>query len=144
MVDLPGRPDSTVGSLSAGCIEEEVACVRGKFYENGVSTIISLTTRRRWLHGKSTSSSSAISEIFLFEFAENLIARRNVGRDKFLKEGERELAVRSQGFQHFATREVHALIQEIHSAIRLWFSGKPTDSAASTGYPMLGWKAIEM
>ena len=72
------QDDSTVGSLSAGCIEEEVALCAREVLRNGVSTIISFDTRRRFgCNGKIDVFIERISENFLVDLAENLIARRN-------------------------------------------------------------------
>lgn len=137
------QDDSTVGSLSAGCIEEEVALCAREVLRNGVSTIISFDTRRRFgCNGKIDVFIERISENFLVDLAENLIARRNCLAVTIFK-GKR-VGSSVAGFQHFRERE-HALIQEIHPPIRLLVFGEGHDSAAFHRLSeLLGWKAIEV
>ena len=137
------QDDSTVGSLSAGCIEEEVALCAREVLRNGVSTIISFDTRRRFgCNGKIDVFIERVSENFLVDLAENLIARRNcLAVTTF--EGKR-VGSSVAGFQHFREHE-HALIQEIHPPIRLLVFGEGPDSAAFHRLSeLLGWKAIEI
>jgi len=137
------QDDSTVGSLSAGCIEEEVALCAREVLRNGVSTIISFDTRRRFgCNGRIDVFIERISENFLVDLAENLIARRNCLAVTIF-EGKR-VGSSVAGFQHFRERE-HALIQEIHPPIRLLVFGEGPDSAAFHWLSeLLGWKAIEV
>jgi len=137
------QDDSTVGSLSAGCIEEEVALCAREVLRNGVSTIISFDTRRRFgCNGKIDIFIERISENFLVDLAENLIARRNCLAVTIF-EGKR-VGSSVAGFQHHRERE-HALIQEIHPPIRLLVFGEGHDSAAFHRLSkLLGWKAIEI
>jgi xanthine/CO dehydrogenase XdhC/CoxF family maturation factor len=137
------QDDSTVGSLSAGCIEEEVALCAREVLRNGVSTIISFDTRRRFgCNGKIDVFIERISENFLVDLAENLIARRNCLAVTIFK-GKR-VGSSVAGFQHHRERE-HALIQEIHPPIRLLVFGEGPDGAAFHRLSeLLGWKAIEI
>jgi xanthine dehydrogenase accessory factor len=134
---------STVGSLSAGCIEEEVALCAREVLRNGVSTIISFDTRRRFgCNGRIDVFIERISENFLVDLAENLIARRNCLAVTIF-EGKR-VGSSVAGFHHHRERE-HALIQEIHPPIRLLVFGEGPDSAAFHRLSeLLGWKAIEI
>jgi xanthine dehydrogenase accessory factor len=137
------QDDSTVGSLSAGCIEEEVALCAREVLRNGVSTIISFDTRRRFgCNGRIDVFIERISEKFLVDLAENLIARRNCLAVTIFK-GKRVGSLVA-GFHHHRDRE-HALIQEIHPPIRLLIFGEGPDSAAFHRLSeLLGWKAIEI
>jgi xanthine/CO dehydrogenase XdhC/CoxF family maturation factor len=137
------QDDSTVGSLSAGCIEEEVALCAREVLRNGVSTIISFDTRRRFgCNGKIDVFIERVSENFLVDLAENLIARRNCLAVTIF-EGKR-VGSSVAGLQHFRERE-HALMQEIHPPILLLVFGEGPDSAAFHRLSeLLGWKAIEV
>jgi xanthine dehydrogenase accessory factor len=134
---------STVGSLSAGCIEEEVALCAREVLRNGVSTIISFDTRRRFgCNGRIDIFIERISENFLVDLAENLIARRSCLAVTIF-EGTR-VGSSVAGFHHRSERE-HALIQEIHPPIRLLVFGEGPDSAAFHRLSeLLGWQAIEI
>lgn len=134
---------STVGSLSAGCIEEEVGLCAQEVLRNGVSTIISFDTRRRFgCNGRIDIFVERISENFLVDLAENLVARRNCLAVTIF-EGKR-VGSSVAGFHHHCERE-HALIQEIHPPIRLLVFGEGHDSAAFHRLSeLLGWKAIEV
>jgi xanthine dehydrogenase accessory factor len=137
------QDDSTVGSLSAGCIEEEVTLCAREVLRNGVSTIISFDTRRRFgCNGKIDVFIERVSETFLVDLAENLIARRNCLAVTIF-EGKR-VGSSVAGVHHQRERE-HALIQEIHPPIRLLVFGEGRDSAAFHRFSeLLGWKAIEI
>lgn len=137
------QDDSTVGSLSAGCIEEEVALCAREVLRNGVSTIISFDTRRRFgCNGKIDVFIERILENFLVDLAENLIARRNC-LVVTIFEGKR-VGSSVAGFHRHRERE-HALIQEIHPPIRLLVVGEGSDSAAFHRLSeLLGWNAIEI
>jgi len=68
----------TIGSLSAGCIEEEVALRARKVLRSGVSTIMSFDTRRRFgCNGKIDIFVERVSENFLVDLASYLDARRS-------------------------------------------------------------------
>ena len=132
---------STVGSLSAGCIEEEVALCAREVLRNGVSTIISFETRRRFgCNGRIDIFVERISENFLVDLAENLIARRSCLAVTIF-EGTRV----GSSVAGFHREREHALIQEIHPPIRLLVFGEGPDSAAFHRLSeLLGWKAIEI
>jgi xanthine dehydrogenase accessory factor len=137
------QDDSTVGSLSAGCIEEEVALCAREVLRNGVSTIISFDTRRRFgCNGRIDVFIERISENFLVDLAENLVARRSCLAVTIF-EGKR-VGSSVAGFRHHRERE-QALIQEIHPPIRLLVFGEGPDNAAFHRLSeLLGWKAIEI
>ena len=133
----------TVGSLSAGCIEEEVALCAREVLRRGVSTIISFDTRRRFgCNGRIDIFVERISENFLVDLAENLIARRNCLAVTIF--GGKRVGSSVARFHHHSEHE-QALIQEIHPPIRLLVFGEGPDNAPFHRISeLLGWKAIEV
>src|SRR6266436_3144388 len=68
----------TVGSLSAGCIENEVALCAREVLRSGVSTTMSFDTRRRFgCNGKIDIFIERVPDDFLIKLAEHLNARRS-------------------------------------------------------------------
>ena len=132
----------TVGSLSAGCIEDEVALRARDVLRSGVSTTMSFDTRRRFgCNGKIDIFIECVPENFLVELAENLNARRSC-RAVTTFQGT-ALGSRISPFVDEAGTGV--LVQEIHPPIRLLIFGEGPD-----GVPLhklcelLGWNVIEI
>ena len=70
----------TVGSLSAGCLEEEVALCAREVLQTGEAAMMTFDTRRRFgCAGKIHIFIEQIPENFLSELAANLEARRGRG-----------------------------------------------------------------
>jgi len=132
----------TVGSLSAGCIENEVALCAREVLRSGVSTTMSFDTRRRFgCNGKIDIFIERVPDDFLIKLAEHLNARRSCLVVTTF-EGT-ELGSRVSPFVNQAGAGV--LVQEIHPPIRLLVFGDGPD-----GVPLhrlcelLGWNAIEI
>lgn len=132
----------TVGSLSAGCIEEEVALCAREVLRGGVSTTVSFDTRRRFgCNGKIDIFIERISEDFLVDLAESLHARRSCyAVTTFAGTG---LGSRVSPFVDEPGAGV--LVQEIHPPIRLLIFGEGPDGAPLHRLcELLGWRAMEI
>ncbi|MEY2601482.1 MAG: xanthine dehydrogenase accessory factor [Verrucomicrobiota bacterium] len=135
----------TVGSLSAGCIEDEVALCAGEVLRNGVATTMSFDTRRRFgCNGKIDIFIEQVAENFLVDLAEHLNVRRScyamttyegssvVGDDVVVP-------WEANGFPD------RSFVQEIHPPIRLLIFGEGPDSAPLHRLcELLGWQAMEI
>jgi xanthine/CO dehydrogenase XdhC/CoxF family maturation factor len=117
---------TTVGSLSAGCLESEVAECAREVLRTGQSVVVSFDTRRRFgCAGKIDIFIERIDNDFFADLAENLQARRvHVAITRF--EGEE-------------------FIQKICPPLRLLIFGDGPDNAPfrSLGH-FLGWEIIEI
>lgn len=117
---------TTVGSLSAGCLEEEVALRAREVLQTGEPTLVSFDTRRRFgCAGKIDILIERVPEKFLVDLASNLEARHP------------HLAVtRFDGGE---------LVQEIQPPLRCLIFGDGPDNAAlrSLG-ELLGWEVAEL
>jgi xanthine dehydrogenase accessory factor len=132
----------TFGSLSAGCIEDEVALCAREVLRSGVSTTMSFDTRRRFgCNGKIDISIERVPENLLADLAESLNARRScLAVTTF--EGT-TLGSRVSSFVDEAGAGV--LVQEIHPPIRLLIFGEGPDGAPFHRLSeLLGWRAIEI
>jgi xanthine dehydrogenase accessory factor len=143
----------TVGSLSAGCIEDEVALCAGEVLRSGVAMTMSFDTRRRFgCNGKIDIFIEQVAENFLVDLAEHLNARRNcLAVTTFAGKTVGSCVV---GFDYdhqpsqsygLASEQEHELIQEIHPPIRLLIFGEGPDSAPLHRLcELLGWQAMEI
>ncbi len=143
----------TVGSLSAGCLEDEVAlCARGVL-RTGQPALMSFDTRKRFgCAGKIDILVECASENFFFGLVKMLDARRSclaITRFRGDGIGSRILEV---DYEHLRLRSYDAaskhedeLIQKIHPPIRLFIFGDGLDSKPfhSLGNS-LGWQIVEI
>jgi xanthine/CO dehydrogenase XdhC/CoxF family maturation factor len=117
---------TTIGSLSAGCLETEVAECAREVLRTGQSVIVSFDTRRRFgCAGKIDIFIERIGDDFFADLAENLQARRvHVAITRF--EGEE-------------------FVENIFPPLRLLIFGDGPDNAPfrSLGH-FLGWEIIEI
>ena len=116
----------TVGSLSAGCLEEEVALCAREVLQTGEAAMMTFDTRRRFgCAGKIEIFIEQIPENFLSELAANLEARRG------------HLAI---------TRfEGNEFVQEIHPPLRvLVFGDGPDNTPLRSLGRLLGWEIVEI
>jgi xanthine dehydrogenase accessory factor len=117
---------TTVGSLSAGCLESEVTGCAREVLRTGQSVVVSFDTRRRFgCAGKIDIFIERIGDDFFADLAENLHARRvHVAITRF--EGEE-------------------FVQKISPPLRLLIFGDGPDNAPfrSLGH-FLGWEIIEI
>ena len=133
----------TIGSLSAGCLEEEVALRAREVLQTGEPTIVSFDTRRRFgCAGRIDIFIECISENFLRDLAHNLAARRSCF--VITAFGEKDAGSRVVRTETDYDYE-HELIQEIHPPIRLLIVGDGPDNRPlrSLGN-LLGWEVVEL
>jgi len=143
----------TIGSLSGGCLEQEVALRAREVLQHGKPAMMTFDTRRRFgCAGKIDIFIERASEKFLVDLAARLEARRNC-RIVTIFEGA-ELGSRvlpsSVGDDAVVPREADsfpyrngALVQEIFPPIRLLIFGEGPDSAPLRNFgETLGWRVI--
>ncbi|MEY2479898.1 MAG: xanthine dehydrogenase accessory factor [Verrucomicrobiota bacterium] len=117
---------STIGSLSGGCIEEEVAARGLEVLRTGEPALMSFDTRNRFgCNGKIDILVERVSEKFFVDLAADLEARRS--------------------FVATTTFEGEKFVQEIHPPIRVLIFGEGPESAPlSKLCHLLGWETIEI
>jgi xanthine dehydrogenase accessory factor len=132
-----------VGSLSAGCLEDEVALRAREVLQTGEPTIESFDTRRRFgCAGRIDILIECISGTFLRDLAHNLAARCSC------------FVITPFGEKNAGSRVVRTetnyedekeLIQEIHPPTRLLIVGDGPDNRPlrSLGH-LLGWEVTEL
>ena len=132
----------TVGSLSGGCIEEEVSVRARDVLRGGESAVLSFDTRRRFgCHGKIDIFVERVPERFLIDLAEHLDVRCSCLAITVF-EGN-ELGSRVLKFDE--EPKEGSLVQEIHPRLRLFIFGEGPDSAPIHKLSELaGWEAIEV
>jgi xanthine dehydrogenase accessory factor len=116
----------TIGSLSGGCIEEEVAACGLEVLRTGQGTLMTFDTRKRFgCNGEIDIFVELVSEQFFVDLATELDARRSfVATTNF--EGEK-------------------FVQEIHPPIRLVILGEgPESDPLRKLSDLLGWEIIEV
>jgi xanthine/CO dehydrogenase XdhC/CoxF family maturation factor len=132
----------TVGSLSGGCIEEEVSVRARDVLRDGETAILSFDTRRRFgCHGKIDIFVERVLEKFLSDLTEHLDVRRSCHAITVF-EGN-ELGSRVLRFDE--EPKEGSLVQEIHPPIRLFIFGEGPDSAPIHKLSeLVGWQAIKV
>ena len=123
---LIAQDGSTSGSLSAGCLEEEVSAAAVEVIARGEPRLMSFDTRRRFgCHGAIEIYVEPVSRGFLDEIAQNVEARRSFA-----------IATKFEGEE---------FVQQIEPTIRLLVIGNgPDGSALQTQARLLDWEAIVM
>jgi len=134
----------TAGSLSGGCLEEEVARRAFEVIRSGTPSLMNFDTRLRFgCHGSIEIFVEAACENFLSELAENFEQRR----------GCRALTVFSGTRDQLGTRMLRAgeetpagaFVQEIQAPIQLLIFGEGPDSIPLRSFAeILGWSVIEV
>ena len=134
----------TVGTLSAGCIEDEVVSCAREVLRSGVSTTMSFDTRRRFgCNGKIDIFIERIPQTFFSDLDQHLERRRSCFVATVF-EGSEHVGSRIVQIENDCEHE-HELRQDIHPPIRLLIFGDGPD-----GVPLhrlcelLGWQAIEI
>src|SRR6266542_3191024 len=138
----------TLGSLSAGCLEEEVATRAHNVLQTGEPAIMSFDTRRRFgCNGKIDIFIERPSEIFFVDLSHNLEARRScfvmtkfngVDLGSRILLGNAVAWVTDPGYNDM-------LVQQIHPLIRLLIFGDGPDNAPIRKLSeLLGWETIEI
>ena len=143
----------TVGSLSAGCLEEEVALCAREVLQTGEAAMMTFDTRRRFgCAGKIDIFIEQIPENFLSELAMDLEARRScfvmtTRRDgSFVGEPASFPSGKDREANSFPYSQNGALLaQEIHPPLRLLVFGDGPDNGPlrSLGR-LLGWEIVEI
>jgi xanthine/CO dehydrogenase XdhC/CoxF family maturation factor len=137
-------PDgATAGSLSGGCLEEEVARRAFDVLRTGTPALMSFDTRLRFgCNGAIEIFVEAVPDNFLAEIAANVDERRGFRTSTVFAGKENELGSRmlSSGEQPPAG----AFTQKIEPAIQLIIFGDGPDSAPLRCFAeTLGWRTIE-
>jgi xanthine/CO dehydrogenase XdhC/CoxF family maturation factor len=138
-------PDGeTVGSLSGGCLEEEVARRAFEVLRTGTPSLMSFDTRLRFgCNGTIEIFVEAVRQEFLNELAAHFAERRSC-RAVTVFEGENEqLGTRLITLEENVPG--HAFIQEIEPPIELVIFGDGPDSIPLHSFAkILGWRVIEV
>ncbi|OLD90694.1 MAG: hypothetical protein AUG81_01910 [Verrucomicrobia bacterium 13_1_20CM_4_54_11] len=130
-----------IGSLSAGCVEEEIAVRARDVLRTGQPTLMSFDTQKRFgCAGKIDIFIECATENFFVDLAENLDARRCCfAVTRF--DGD-QIGTRTVEFDH---EHEHELVQKIHPPLRLLIFGEGPDSAPLHSLAnSLGWQTFEI
>lgn len=131
------------GSLSGGCLEEEVAHRAQEVMRGGAPALMSFDTRRRFgCNGSIEIFIEQLPEDFLAQLWANFMERRS-SRAVTVFAGPGELGTR------LLSRETEvppdSFVQEIEPAIRLLIFGEGPDSVPLRAFAeILGWEVIEV
>lgn len=133
----------TAGSLSGGCLEEEVARRAFEVIQTGTPSLMSFDTRLRFgCHGTIEIFVEPVRESFLVQLADHFAQRRSC-RAMTIFTGTQELGTRM-----LKTGEeipADAFLQEIAPAIQLLILGEGPDSVPFRSFAeVLGWSVIEI
>jgi xanthine/CO dehydrogenase XdhC/CoxF family maturation factor len=134
---------ATAGSLSGGCLEDEVAHRAQEVMRDGTATLLSFDTRLRFgCNGRIEVFVEKMQESFLATLAENFNERRS-SRAVTVFTGAGELGTRLVGRE--AQVPTGSFVQEIEPAIRLLIFGEGPDSISLRAFgEILGWEVIEV
>jgi xanthine dehydrogenase accessory factor len=135
------RDGTTAGSLSGGCLEEEVVRRAFEVLRDGAPTLMSFDTRLRFgCNGSIDIFVEPAREEFLSQLAVNFAERRGC-RAITVFAGEHDLGTRIDA--HAAPAD--AFVQEIEPAIRLLIFGDGPDSPPLRAFAqILGWEVFEI
>ena len=132
---------TTAGSLSGGCLEEEVVRRALGVMRDGIPALMSFDTRLRFgCNGGIDIFVEAVREHFLAELAANFSERRSSRAVTVF--GGKEAG--TQLVRHDAVVSPDAFVQEIEAPIRLLIFGEGPDSAPLRAYAeILGWEVVD-
>jgi xanthine/CO dehydrogenase XdhC/CoxF family maturation factor len=133
---------TTAGSLSGGCLEEEVVRRADEVFAGGPPLLMSFDTRLRFgCNGSIDVFVETASEDFLCQLSANFSERRS-SRAVTIFAGD-NAGTRLAG--HDAAIPESAFLQEIEPAIRLLVFGEGPDSLPLRAFAeILGWDLLEM
>jgi xanthine dehydrogenase accessory factor len=133
---------TTAGSLSGGCLEEEVVRRAGQVMGTGEPALMTFDTRLRFgCNGSIDVFVEAAHEDFLSQLAANFSERRSCRAVTFL-EGE-DLGTRL--VRSDAMIPATAFVEDIEPAIRLLIFGEGPDSVPLRAFAeVLGWDVVEI
>ena len=139
---LIARAGLTIGSLSGGCLEEEIAARAQEVIGTGEPALLSFDTRLRYgCHGAIEIFVEKTREEFLAGLADCMRARRACFAATIFENAE------SLGSTLVASPNdapPGSYVQEIHPPLQLVIVGKGPDSAPLRSFAaILGWRVIE-
>jgi xanthine dehydrogenase accessory factor len=143
----------TVGSLSGGCIEEEVSIRARDVLRSGEPATMNFDLRRRFgCRGKIEIFIERVLENFLVDLAQNLAARRSCTAVTIFQGKTIGSCIVGFDYDHnhqpsqsYGLASGHELVQEIHPPIRILIFGEGPDSAPLRQLcEVLGWQVIEI
>ena len=140
---LIGADGTTAGSLSGGCLEEEVTRRALQVLREGTPALMSFDTRLRYgCNGSIDVFVELARQDFLSQLAANFLERRSC-RAVTVFEGEAGLGT------EFVCRDASipagAFVQEIEPPIRLLIFGEGPDSLPLRAFAeILGWEVFEI
>ncbi len=134
---------SSAGSLSGGCLEDEVKERAMTVMQTGQPELMSFDTRRRFgCNGRIEVFVERVNDNFLSELATNFSGRRSCRAATIFEGPGNALGTRLIGHEFKNGPEV--FIQEIEPAIRLVIFGEGPDSLALRVLgEILGWEVVE-
>ncbi|HXM33321.1 MAG TPA: XdhC family protein [Chthoniobacterales bacterium] len=138
-------PDGvTVGSLSGGCLEEEVAQRAFEVIRTGAPSLMSFDTRLRFgCNGNIEIFVEAAPESFFSELAENFVERRSCRAMTIFSGAPEELGTRTLGMDEEPPAGV--FVQEIKAPLQLLIFGDGPDSRPLRSFAeILGWSVLEL
>src|ERR1700738_3028026 len=140
---LLGADGATAGSLSGGCLEEEVARRALEVMRDGTPLLMNFDTRLRFgWNGRIDIFLVAHRENFLAELATNFAQRRSC-RAATVFAGTGKTGTRLVGREEQLTDDV--FVQEIEPSIRLLIFGEGPDSVPLRAFAeILGWDVFEI
>ena len=134
-----------IGSLSAGCLEQDVAARGLEVLKTGQPAIMSFDTRKRFgCAGKIDIFIEPAPENFLVDLTENLEARREcLAITRF---AGADLGTRIGRFDYVQEQEhEHEFVQQVHPPIRLFIFGAGADNSSLHFLARsLGWQTFEV
>jgi len=141
----------TVGSLSAGCLEDEVALCAREVLRTGQPALMNFDTRKRFgCAGKIDILVECVSQNFFFGLAESLDVRRGclaITRFSGDEVGSRILEIDHPPSRIYGAASEHEqeLIQQIHPPLRLIVLGEGPDNVPLHSLAnSLGWQIVEI
>jgi xanthine dehydrogenase accessory factor len=142
MLVCPGG--EMVGSLSGGCLEEEVARRAFEVIRTGTPSLMSFDTRLRFgCNGSIEIFVEAARESFLAELAQHLAERRTCRALTVFSGAPDQLGTRMLGMEE--TPQADAFVQEMKAPIQLLIFGDGPDSTPLRSFAeVLGWSVIEV
>ena len=128
----------SVGSLSGGCLEEEVAACAVEVMRSGIPKLLRFDTRRRFgCNGTIDILVERAAPTFLHELAESSLARRSFAVATSVENGSRVL-------RFDETPDDETFVQQVDPQIRLIIFGEGPDSAPLRAIAQtLGWEVCD-
>ena len=139
---LIARDGDTVGSLSGGCLEEEVAQRGREVLRTGEPSLTSFDTRRRFgCHGAIDIFIERLTDDFVTNVASHLEARQTCLAETVFADAD-DLGSRVVAFE--SASRAGAFLQKIHPPPRLIIYGNGPDSVPLRALcAVLGWQVVQ-